>query len=497
MENNNRRNVNKNRMSRNVDVAQTRRESGYVDVMTGKRLDGRVKVPVDKRRQQTDSRNGQRRADGDMRRRTDEQTRRRPDGEHRRTGEQARRRPDGEHRRTGEQARRRPDGERRRSDEQVRRRPDGEHRRSDEQVRRRQDGERRRSDEQVRRRQDGERRRPDDRMRRRQYGEHRRSDEQVRRRQDGERRRPDDRMRREDAENRRSEERRRRKQDQAVAAKRRTRKTQKEGRKLTPEEIERKKKLQAEKLARRKARREKAARIFKIVLKILLILVVLCAIAFVYIRTCYKLKSIKVTGTDHYTDQQMVDIVTGGKDYGNTLLFILESRLNPAQDVTFIDKIDVTYVNRNSVEITVYEKAMAGCIKYNDQYAYFDGDGIVLEISDAKLDDVPCIEGLTSDSVEQGKKLDVGDSGFFQEILTMTQLIYKSGIQIDKITYDTDQNLILHKDGIKIRIGDGENLETKFMNLESILESVKGKKGTLDMSNYSESQRNVIFKENK
>ena len=438
MENNNRRNVNKNRMSRNVDVAQTRRESGYVDVMTGKRLDGRVKVPVDKRRQQTDSRNGQRRADGDMRRRTDEQTRRRPDGEHHRTGEQARRRPDGEHRRSDEQVRRRPDGERRRSDEQVRRR------------------------------------------------------------QDGERRRPDDRMRREDAENRRSEERRRRKQDQAVAAKKKNKKKRKkERRKLTPEEIERKKKLQAEKLARRKARCEKAARIFKIVLKILLILVVLCAIAFVYIRTCYKLKSIKVTGTDHYTDQQMVDIVTGGKDYGNTLLFILESRLNPAQDVTFIDKIDVTYVNRNSVEITVYEKAMAGCIKYSDQYAYFDGDGIVLEISDAKLDDVPCIEGLTSDSVEQGKKLDVGDSGFFQEILTMTQLIYKSGIQIDKITYDTDQNLILHKDGIKIRIGNGENLETKFMNLESILESVKGKKGTLDMSNYSESQRNVIFKENK
>ena len=464
-------------MSRNVDVAQTRRESGYVDVMTGKRLDGRVKVPVDKRRQQTDSRNGQRRADGD------EQTRRRPDGEHRRTGEQARRRPDGERRRSDEQVRRRPDGERRRSDEQVRRRPDGERRRSDKQVRRRPDGEHRRSDEQVRRRPDGERRR---------------SDEQVRRRQDGERRRPDDRMRREDAENRRSEERRRRKQDQAVAAKKKNKKKRKkERRKLTPEEIERKKKLQAEKLARRKARREKAARIFKIVLKILLILVMLCAIAFVYIRTCYKLKSIKVTGTDHYTDQQMVDIVTGGKDYGNTLLFILESRLNPAQDVTFIDKIDVTYVNRNSVEITVYEKAMAGCIKYNDQYAYFDGDGVVLEISDAKLDDVPCIEGLTSDSVEQGKKLDVGDSGFFQEILTMTQLIYKSGIQIDKITYDTDQNLILHKDGIKIRIGNGENLETKFMNLESILESVKGKKGTLDMSNYSESQRNVIFKENK
>ena len=228
----------------------------------------------------------------------------------------------------------------------------------------------------------------------------------------------------------------------------------------------------------------------------LLVLIVIAAISAAVINSCYKLKKINVSGTDHYTDQQMEDIVSGGKKYSNTLLFILNNKINPPGDVTFIDKIDVSYVNRNTVSITVYEKAMAGCIEHNGKYAYFDGDGIVLEISDKKLDDVPCIEGLTSDRDEQGKKLSVGDNSFFQEILTMTQLIYKNEIQIDKITYDNKQNLILHKDGIKIRIGNSDNLESKFMNLENILSTLKGKKGTLDMSNYSASDGNVIFKEN-
>ena len=301
-----------------------------------------------------------------------------------------------------------------------------------------------------------------------------------------------DKRRRPDEESRRTQDRHRR----SAEEQRRVR-TKKVKRKPTPQEIERKQRLKQERLERRKQRRERAAKVFLIILRVLLVLIVIAAISAAIINSCYKLKKINVSGTDHYTDQQMEDIVSGGKKYSNTLLFILNNKINPPGDVTFIDKIDVSYVNRNTVSITVYEKAMAGCIEHNGKYAYFDGDGIVLEISDKKLDDVPCIEGLTSDRVEQGKKLSVGDNSFFQEILTMTQLIYKNEIQIDKITYDNKQNLILHKDGIKIRIGNSDNLESKFMNLENILSTLKGKKGTLDMSNYSASDGNVIFKENK
>ena len=448
--------------SRNVDVAKERRESGYVDVMTGRRLDGRVRVPVDKRRQQ-------------------EPDRRSSSG----TGQ---RRPE-EGRRPANERQRKPDSGRRSADDRQRR-PDSGRRSADDRQRRPDSG--RRSADDRQRRPDSGRRPVDERQRKPDSSRHPAGGRQ--RRPDSGRRPVDDRnaarekSRQAEAERQREQKRREEK---------RRKQQQKRRRKPTPEELERQRQLKAEKQARRKARLEKLARIFKIILKVLLVLVILCAIAFVCIRSLYKLKTINVTGTSHYTDQEMVDIVTGGNDYGNTLLFLLESRMNPAQDVTFIDKIDVEYVDRNTISITVYEKAMAGCIRYDDQYAYFDGDGIVLEISAEKLDDVPCIEGLTSDNVEQGSKLDVGDESFFQEILTMTQLIYKNDIKIDKITYDDDQNLILHKEGIKIKIGGADNLESKFMNLENILKPLEGKKGTLDMSNYSNANGNVIFKENK
>lgn len=306
---------------------------------------------------------------------------------------------------------------------------------------------------------------------------------------------PDNKRRKPDRKKRKAQEKRRKAQEKRRRAEAKRRKA--ESRKPTPEQLERKERERQVRLKKRQDRHRMYARAARVILKILAVIVIVAAVAFLYIRTCYKLKNIDVTGTDHYTDAEMVEIVTGGKDYGNTLLFLFENQINPPENVTFIDKIDVEYVDRNSVSITVYEKAMAGCIEVDGQYAYFDGDGTVLEISDEKLDDVPCIEGLTSDNVQQGEKLSVGDESFFQEILTMTQLIYKNNIDIDKISCDDGQNLILHRGGIKIKLGSADNIEEKFRNLDNILDRLDGLKGTLDMSNYTEASGNAVFKENK
>ena len=36
---------------------------------------------------------------------------------------------------------------------------------------------------------------------------------------------------------------------------------------------------------------------------------------------------------------------------------------------------------KNTVTVQVYEKSVAGCIEYMENYVYFDKDGIVLETS--------------------------------------------------------------------------------------------------------------------
>lgn len=245
---------------------------------------------------------------------------------------------------------------------------------------------------------------------------------------------------------------------------------------------------------KRKPKRKTAG---KILLAVLAALIVLCFGAYIYILKYFKLDHIQVTGSVHYTDQEIIDIIKGQIHTDNTVSFYLDNHFHPVENVTFIDKFEIEVLDRNTVTVTVYEKSMAGCVMYMDQYVYFDDDGNVLETSPLKLEDVPCIEGLRFDSIVVGERLPVENEEMFQEILTMTQLIDKNQLIIDEIRFDMDQQIILYKDDIKIELGTGENLEDKLMNLDSILSQIQGKKGTLDMTDYSAKNGNAIFKENK
>jgi cell division septal protein FtsQ len=224
---------------------------------------------------------------------------------------------------------------------------------------------------------------------------------------------------------------------------------------------------------------------------------VICIAAYIYIIKNYSLKKIQVTGNVHYTSDEIIDIVTKGKETDNTLVFYYDYKLNPVENVTFIDKFKIEVIDKHTVTITVYEKSMAGCVMYMDQYVYFDNDGTVLETSEEKLLDVPCIDGLTFSSIVVGEKLPVKNKSLFQQILTMTQLIDKNELLIDEIRFNSSEEILLYKDDIKIELGDGTNLEDKLMNLDSILEKIQGKKGTLDLKDYTAANGNAIFKENK
>lgn len=242
-----------------------------------------------------------------------------------------------------------------------------------------------------------------------------------------------------------------------------------------------------------KKRTKKALKLF---IGIIAGLIIICAAAYIYVINAYNLTKIQVAGNIHYTKDEIIEIVTNGKSIDNTVFFYLENKFNPVEEVTFVDKFEIEIIGKHTVTITVYEKSMAGCVLYMDQYVYFDDEGTVLETSSEKLEDVPCIEGLTFSKIVIGEKLPVENTDMFQQILTMTQLIEKNDLLIDGIRYTNSNEIILYKDDIKIELGSGENLEDKLMNLESILEKLAGKSGTLDMTDYTASTGNAIFKEN-
>ncbi len=79
----------------------------------------------------------------------------------------------------------------------------------------------------------------------------------------------------------------------------------------------------------------------------------------------------------------------------------------------------------------------------------------------------------------------------------MTQLIEKNELLVDEIRFNSENEIVLYKDKIKIELGGGSNLEDKLMNLESILQKLEGKKRNFDLTDYTANSGNAIFKENK
>lgn len=226
------------------------------------------------------------------------------------------------------------------------------------------------------------------------------------------------------------------------------------------------------------------------------ILMVLLFTGGVVVLTQFNIETIQVTGNVHYTDDEIIQMVVGDGYGKNTLVLFLKYKLQPMEEIPFIEKIDVEYISNHVITITVYEKALAGCVQFMNEYMYFDKDGIVLESSSEKMSDIPCITGIRFDTMVMYEPLPIEDKDFFRTVLSLTQLLQKYDLQIDDIRFTSQNEIILYYKDIRILLGDGSNIEEQISELGNILQSIEGKSGTLYMKDYTIEKGDVIFREN-
>ncbi len=227
------------------------------------------------------------------------------------------------------------------------------------------------------------------------------------------------------------------------------------------------------------------------------VILVVLVVALVILFTCFNINDIEVTGNKHYSKDQIIKYVKNEGYIDNTVLLMLKNKINPISDIPFVAKIGIDYASAHKITVTVYEKAIAGCIEYMDRYVYFDQDGYVLEISLKKLSDSPCVTGMSFESIELHEKLPIKDKKRFKLILKLTQLISKYNLEIDSIQFTSDEEVVLYYDDIRIELGDGSKIEEQLIDLNQILEGLSGKKGTLDMKDFDTAVGTASFKAKK
>ena len=203
--------------------------------------------------------------------------------------------------------------------------------------------------------------------------------------------------------------------------------------------------------------------------------------------TQYAVKNVIVDGNKHYSAEEIKTMVMNGYLGDNSLYLSMKYKNKD------IETMDVIVQSKDTIKITVYEKALAGYVEYLGRYMYFDNEGVIVEASKVTTVGIPQVTGLEFDYIVLHEKLPIENEQIFNSILTITKLLNKYDVICDKIQFDSNYNVMLGYDGVKVNIGQLENLEEKLMRLQYILPSLDGEKGTLDLQNYTSDKKTVTF----
>lgn len=243
----------------------------------------------------------------------------------------------------------------------------------------------------------------------------------------------------------------------------------------------------------RKRRKRREHRLWVRIVKKLAVFIGLIAIIGGTYFWGFSLKTVNVYGNSRYSDEEILNFVHYHEYPKNTLYFYWQNRHDITEGIPFIDRISVSIENPSTIGVSVEEKIIVGCVEDNGVYMFFDTDGIVLESSTERQQDVPLINGLHIENAGLNQKLPIEDETLCKTLLELTELLNRYGMSVSEIDYKEDQTLLMHYNDIKVALGTGKNLEDKMNVLKDLEVNLEGLKGTLHLENYNSTKDSIIF----
>ena len=242
-----------------------------------------------------------------------------------------------------------------------------------------------------------------------------------------------------------------------------------------------------------KEKRRRQRRMKSLLIALIIFILVLLLSALIVVKV-FVVKTVKVEGNKLYNEQLIRETVLNDKYSWNSLYVLLKYTFIDAKEVPFIDTMEIKLNSPSSLTIKVYEKGMLGYLHIPsiNQMAYFDKDGFVVETSTRVIENVPKIEGITCDEVVLFEKLPIVDQQL-RDILTLTQVLKRDGLEPDAIRFGTVNSPILFYGNTEVWLGSIELLTQKVERLNEILPSIAGMEGVLHMENWTEETANIIF----
>lgn len=195
----------------------------------------------------------------------------------------------------------------------------------------------------------------------------------------------------------------------------------------------------------------------------------------------FELKDVTVTGSSRYDKEQIMERLISSEVDNNTMVLYFKYKYFMDVRIPFVEKVSFELVDRNSINIRVYDKRIIGCIEFMGDYLYFDKDGIIVESTLNRLYDIPLIKGLKYQKIVLNEKLEVQKEELYDVILNLTQQIEKRELEVDTISFNGKYEVTVDLGNIKAMLGKRSTYDEILAKLKNITLEAKGQKLTIDM----------------
>ena len=216
--------------------------------------------------------------------------------------------------------------------------------------------------------------------------------------------------------------------------------------------------------------------------KLLLILaLIIVAIVFVFVSSAFNISEIVVEGNSRISDEQIMSFSELQK--GTNLFAISKTEIvDKIKENSYVDRVQVKRVLPDKIKLVVKEREPEFALQLANSFVYMDRQGYILEISN-NVPNVPIILGCTTDlsNVKENHRLDDADLQKMSMVIKIMEMAKSQQMEnlMTKIDISNEKNYTIYLDTERkiAYLGDGSDLNTRFLYIKAILKEQQGKAG--------------------
>ena len=210
--------------------------------------------------------------------------------------------------------------------------------------------------------------------------------------------------------------------------------------------------------------------------------------------TC-TVKTVHVRGNSLYTSEEIAEqVISDDSQLRHNSVFLTALYMTPwAPKIPFVERVRVSMDSPDTITIKVRDMDIAGYIPYAGKNLYFSADGIVLENSPLTIRNAAFVTGLNITKGEVGSRMEAENAAGLDLVLSALEILKKYDLHTESIYLGKTGGVTMYLDQIKVQLGRTD-FELKISKIAQIYPYLEGRSGTIDMTNYSSSDENIILK---